>query len=211
MSATVMTVHPTTVTVITRLFHMVRWEPGARERLQAAALELYANGGFEETTAADIAQSVGLTERTFFRYFADKREVLFHGQELFQQVFLDGVAAAPEDATALDAVSFALQAASAFFPDERRAYSRLRQTIIVANPGLQERELLKMAWLSAGIAGALRERGISEPQATLAAETGVTVFGVAFRQWLAEDEERSLADIEVDTLRDLRALSLAAQ
>jgi AcrR family transcriptional regulator len=190
---------------------MVRWEPGARERLQAAALDLYANRGFEQTTAADIAQSVGLTERTFFRYFADKREVLFAGQDLFQQIFLDGVAAAPKGASALDTVAFALQTASSFFPDDRRPYSRLRQTIIAANPGLHERELLKMAGLSEGIAGALRKRGIIEPQATLAAETGVTVFGVAFRQWIAEDEERSLADIEVDTLRDLRALSLAAQ
>jgi AcrR family transcriptional regulator len=188
---------------------MVRWEPGARERLQAAALDLYAKRGFEQTTAADIAESVGLTERTFFRYFADKREVLFAGQDEFQQVFLDGVDAAPEDASALDTVAFALQAASAFFPDERRPYSRLRQTIIVANPGLHERELLKLAWLSEAIAGGLRKRGIVEPQATLAAETGVTVFGVAFRQWIAENEERSLADIEADTLEDLRALSLA--
>jgi AcrR family transcriptional regulator len=188
---------------------MVRWEPGARERLQAAALDLYANRGFEETTAADIAESVGLTERTFFRYFADKREVLFDGQERLRQAFLDGVAAAPEGSSALDAVAFALQSISSFFPDGRRASSRLRQTIILANPGLQERELLKLAWLSAGIAGALRERGILEPQATLAAEAAVTVFGVAFRQWIADDEVRSLADIEVDTLADLRALSLA--
>ncbi|MGI3780205.1 MAG: TetR family transcriptional regulator, partial [Janthinobacterium lividum] len=77
---------------------MVRWEPGAQERLQAAALDLYAQRGFEQTTAADIAQAAGLTERTFFRYFADKREVLFAGQDIFQQVFVDGVAAAPEGA-----------------------------------------------------------------------------------------------------------------
>ncbi len=209
MSVTAITVHAIAVTVITRLAGMVRWEPGARERLQAAGLDLYASRGFEQTTAAEIAQSVGLTERTFFRYFTDKREVLFHGQELFQQIFLDGAAAAPEGSSALDVVAFALQAASSFFPDDRRTYSRLRQTIIVANPGLQERELLKMAWLSEGMAGALRKRGIMEPQATLAAETGVTVFGVAFRQWIAEDEERSLAEIEVDTLGEMRAMSLA--
>ncbi|MGI3782016.1 MAG: TetR family transcriptional regulator, partial [Janthinobacterium lividum] len=138
----------------------------------------------------------------------DKREVLFAGQEHFRQVFLDGVAAAPEDASALDAVASALQAAAAFFPDERRAHSRLRQAIILANPGLQERELLKMASLSEGIAGALRGRGVPEPRATLAAETGVTVFGVAFRRWLADDEGRSLGAVETDTLSDLRALAL---
>jgi AcrR family transcriptional regulator len=188
---------------------MVRWEPGARDRLQAAALELYAARGFEQTTAADIAEAAGLTERTFFRYFADKREVLFSGQELFQQVFLDGAAAAPEGSSALDAVACALEAASSFFPDDRRSSSRLRQTIIVINPGLQERELLKMAWLSEAIAGALRQRGIVEPQATLAAETGVTVFGVAFRQWIADDEVRSLGDIATATLAEVRVMSLA--
>jgi AcrR family transcriptional regulator len=188
---------------------VVRWQPGARERLRAAALDLFASRGFEQTTAADIAASVGLTERTFFRYFADKREVLFDGQDLLHGVFVDGVAAAPEAASVVDTVAYALQAGSSFFPDERRAYSRLRQTIIVANPGLQERELLKMARLAEGIAAALRERGVPEPQATLAAEAGVTVFGVAFRQWIAEGEERSLAEIERDVLGTLRALTTA--
>jgi AcrR family transcriptional regulator len=186
---------------------MVRWEPGAQVRLQVAALDLYAARGFEQTTAADIAQSVGLTERTFFRYFADKREVLFAGQEIFQQVFVDGVAAAPEDASALDVVACALQAASSFFPDDRRAHSRQRQAIIEANPSLHERELLKMAWLAEAIAEALRGRGVTEPQATLAAKTGVTVFSVAYRQWLAEDEKRSLGEIEADVLAKVRELS----
>ena len=188
---------------------MVRWEPGARERLQEAALDLSASRGFEETTAADIAEAAGLTERTFFRHFADKREVLFDGQELLRQAFLDGVAAAPPAASALETVAFALQAATSFFPDERRPHARLRQSVVVAHPGLQERELLKMAALADGVAGALRARGVTEPQATLAAETGVTVFGVAFRRWVADDEERPLAEIEVATWEDLRALSLA--
>ncbi len=84
---------------------MVRWEPGARERLQAAALDLFAARGFEQTTAADIAASVGLTERTFFRYFADKREVLFDGQELLHGAFVKGVGAAPEAASVVDTVA----------------------------------------------------------------------------------------------------------
>src|SRR6202020_2328630 len=98
------------VAVITRLGRMVRWEPGARERLQAAALELFATRGFEQTTAAEIAQAVGLTERTFFRNFSDKREVLFHGQEQFLRAFLDGVDKAPADASALELIAAALQA-----------------------------------------------------------------------------------------------------
>ena len=186
---------------------MVRWEPGARARLQAAALDLYAAHGFEQTTAADVAQAAGLTERTFFRYFADKREVLFAGQEHFQQSVLDGVAAAPEGATPLEVVAFALQAAATFFPDERRGHSRLRDSIITAHPALQERELLKMAALADAIAGALGARGVSEVQAVLAAETWVTVFTVSYRRWTAPDEERSLAEVEAATLDDLRALA----
>ena len=189
---------------------MVRWEPGAQERLQAAALDLYAERGFEQTTAADVAQAAGLTERTFFRYFADKREVLFSGQERFSQVFLDGVDAAPDGASALAVVAHALQAAAAFFPDDRRTHSRRRYAVIAANPGLQERELLKMASLAEGIAAALQARGVDEARAVLAAETGVTVFTVSYRRWMAEGEGRSLAVVEADTLRDLRALTLVA-
>ena len=86
---------------------MVRWEPGARERLQAAALELFATRGYEQTTAAEIAQSVGLTERTFFRHFSDKREVLFYGGEQFLQGFVDGVDAAPPGASPFEVIAFA--------------------------------------------------------------------------------------------------------
>ncbi|MCU1527512.1 MAG: TetR family transcriptional regulator [Frondihabitans sp.] len=186
---------------------MVRWEPGARERLQKAALELYAARGFEQTTAADIAASVGLTERTFFRHFADKREVIFNGQAEFQQIFVDGVTSAPEGGSALDVVSSALEAAAAFFPDERRDFSRLRQAIIVKNPSLHERELLKMTSLASGIAAALRTRGVTEPQATLAAESGVTVFGVAFRQWIEAGETRPLAELQHDMLLQLRSVT----
>jgi AcrR family transcriptional regulator len=189
---------------------MGRWEPGARERLQAAALELFATRGFEQTTAAEIAQSVGLTERTFFRHFADKREVLFYGQQEFLQAFLDGVDAAPPDAAPLEVIAFALQAATSFFPDERRSYSRMRQAVIDANPGLRERELHKLAGLATTVAEALRARGIGEPAATLAAESGGTVFGIAFAQWIREGERRSLADMASNVLNELLNLTAAA-
>ena len=78
---------------------MTRWEPGAPERLAQAALELYAERGFEQTTVAEIAKRAGLTERTFFRHFTDKREVLFAGQDDFQRLFVTEVEAAPADAT----------------------------------------------------------------------------------------------------------------
>ena len=188
---------------------MVRWEPGARERLQAAALELFATRGFEQTTAAEIAQAVGLTERTFFRHFSDKREVLFYGQEQFIQVFVDAVAAAPPGASPLAAVTSALRAGSQYFTDERRPYSRIRQSVIDQNPALQERERHKLAGLATAVAGALRDRGVGEPAATLAAESGTTVFGIAFTQWLRDGETRSLADIASDVLRELASLTAA--
>ena len=186
---------------------MVRWEPGARERLQAAAIDLFLGRGYEKTTAADIAQSVGLTERTFFRHLADKREVLFDGQELLEQAFLKGVAAARPDATPLELVASALAAAAEFFPAERRVYSSRRQAIITANPALQERELLKLAGLATSVATALRARGVPESPARLAAESGVTVFGVAFRKWIAEGEERSFLDLEREVLGELVAMT----
>jgi AcrR family transcriptional regulator len=189
---------------------MVRWEPGARERLQAAALELFATRGFEQTTAAEIAESVGLTERTFFRHFSDKREVLFYGQDQFLRAFIDGVDAAPPDASPIEVIASSLEAAAALFPDERRPYSRLRQSVIDQNPALQERELHKFARLAVAVAEALRARGIGEPAATLAAQSGATVFGIAFAQWIREGERRSLTDIAAEVLRELVSLSTAA-
>jgi AcrR family transcriptional regulator len=199
------------VTVITTLDIMARWEPGARQRLQAAALELFATRGFEQTTAAEIAQSVGLTERTFFRHFSDKREVLFYGQEQFLQAFIDGMAEAPAGAPALEVVGGALRAAGTFFPDERRPYSRLRQSVIDQNPALQEREGHKLAGLATTVAAVLRDRGVTEPAATLAAQAGATVFGIAFAQWIRDGETRSLADIAAEVLGELVNLTGAAR
>jgi AcrR family transcriptional regulator len=186
---------------------MTRWEPGARERLNGAALKLYAGKGFEETTVAEIAQAAGLTERTFFRYFADKREVLFAGSELLEQHMVDGAASAPPGATAYEVARAAVTAAAAYFPGDRREYSRLRARVIGANPQLLERELRKMSSLAEAIAVALRGRGIPEPMATLAAQSGVTVFRVAFAGWIVKGEHRSFAEIEAETFTQLGAMT----
>jgi AcrR family transcriptional regulator len=186
---------------------MVRWEPGARDRLQAAALELFSSQGFEQTTAAQIAESVGLTERTFFRHFSDKREVLFYGQERFLQAFADGANAAPPDASPLAVIASAVHGAAALFPDEIRPYSRTRQSVIEKNPALQERELHKRAGLATIAAQALRVRGTGEPAATLAGESAATVFYVAFAHWIRDGETRSLSRIAADVLSEFSMLA----
>ncbi len=187
---------------------MARWQPGTRERLQATTLELFAEQGFEGTTVAEIASRAGLTERTFFRYFADKREVLFAGQDEFAGMFLDRIAAGPPDAEPFPLVMAAVRAAATeFFPAERRWYSRQRQTIIDGHPGLQERELLKLAGLTTAMAAALRERGTPEPGAVLSAEFGVTAFRVAFARWVSDGEDRDMDVILDDVLSELRVMA----
>src|ERR1700691_4111279 len=153
---------------------MGRWQPDSRGRLQEAALALYSERGFDQTTAAQIAARAGLTERTFFRHFADKREVLFGGSALLQERIVDGVAGAPAADGPLDAVSRGLDAAAIMLGQFRRDLSRQRQAVIAANPELRERELAKLADYASAVAAALRHRGVSEPQATLAAEGGLT-------------------------------------
>jgi AcrR family transcriptional regulator len=185
---------------------MARWEGGARERLQAAALERFTEHGFDGTTVAEIAATAGLTERTFFRYFADKREVLFQGQEQFQQAFITAIEEADGGPDAMSIVAAALDKAAAWFPEQRRPWSRARQAVIDADPGLLERELLKLSALAIAMATALRERGINATAATLAAESGVAVFRVAFAAWVAEGEQRSLAQCQRDALTELRTL-----
>lgn len=190
---------------------MARWEPGAAERLQKAALELFAARGFEQTTATEIAEAVGLTERTFFRHFSDKREVLFHGQDALVAAFLTGIDNAPPDASPFEVVAAALRSVSSFFPDERRPHSRTRQSVIDQNPALQERERHKLSSIATTIAEALRARGVDEVAATLAAESGATVFAIAFTQWIRNDEERSLTDIAAEVLRELLTLAATAR
>src|ERR1700722_8008409 len=154
---------------------MGRWEPDSRGRLQEAALALYSERGFDQTTAAQIAARAGLTERTFFRHFADKREVLFGGSAVLKERIVTGVADAPAQDGPFDAVAGGLATASAMLGEFRRDLSRQRHDVIAANPELRERELAKLDDYGAAVADALRARGVGEPQASLAADAGMTV------------------------------------
>jgi AcrR family transcriptional regulator len=183
---------------------MGRWTPNARGRLEQAAMELYGERGFEQTTVAEIAARAGLTERTFFRHFADKREVLFWGARALQDLLVSGVAGAPDSAAPIDAVAAALEAAGAVL-QERHDYSRQRQAIIAANAELRERELIKLASLASAIAGALRRRGVTEPAASLTAEAGIAVFRIAFARWVDQTNERDMPELIRSSLDELRA------
>jgi AcrR family transcriptional regulator len=185
---------------------MVRWEPNARGRLGEAAFELFVERGFEQVTVAEIAERAGLTERTFFRYFADKREVLFAGADGFQELFVSTVGGAPDSAAPIDAVAGALYAAAAMFA-AHEAGVRRRAAIIAAHPDLRERELVKLATVAAAVAGALRGRGVAEPAASLTAEAGLAVFRIAFTSWIGAPEGPGLAQLIGESLDELRAVT----
>jgi len=186
---------------------MTRWEPNARGRLELAALELYGERGYDQTTVAEIARRAGLTERTFFRYFADKREVLFYGSGMLQDGLVRGIEDAPAALPPIDAVAASLEAVADSLFEERHDLARQRQVVVAATPELQERELIKMATLSAAVAGALRRRGVTDPGASLAAEAGVAVFRVAFQRWVRQPGDPG--DAGGETLAQLIRQSLA--
>jgi AcrR family transcriptional regulator len=187
---------------------MSRWEPNASGRLSEAAMDLYVERGFEQTTVADIAARAGLTARTFFRHFADKREVIFGGTSALQDCIADAIEAAPASAAPMDVVAAALDAAATVLGG-RRDYSRCRHQVIAAHPELQERELIKMASLSAVLADGLRRRGVADDDARLVAEAGIAVFRVAFDRWIEEPRDRELGTVMRESLDQLRALTAA--
>ena len=185
---------------------MTRWGPDAKGRLMQSALELYAKRGYDQTTVAEIAERSGLTERTFFRHFADKKEVLFAGSNNLRDLLVTAVASAPSSAAPLEAVTAGLLAAGVVFSEERRDYARRRQSIIAANAELRERELIKLATLASAIADTLRRRGVPDPAASLTAEAGIAVFRVAFARWVDAHNELGWSELVGDSLAELKVL-----
>ena len=191
--------------VIITLLSMGRWQPDARGRMKRAAMDLGAERGFEQTTAGDIAEHAGVTERTFFRHFADKREVLFDGSEALLQSTREAIVAAPADLSPLETALLGIAAATELVVDDRDHAVR-RWQIITANPSLQERELLKLATMADTTAEALRNRGIAEPAASLAAHNAVTVFRVAYSRWVSTPESPVFTACFKETAAALRTL-----
>ncbi len=184
---------------------MGRWQPNAQGRLAEAAMELFAERGYEGTTVAEIAARAGLTERTFFRHYADKREVLFDGGGQMQELLTGAAAGAPAGAEPIEAAAVALEAVSSVLDERRgREFARRRQAVIAANPELQERELGKLASWSHALAAALQERGAPPATANLVAEVALAVFRAAFERWVQAGEERDLEAIVRQALAELK-------
>jgi AcrR family transcriptional regulator len=186
---------------------MTRWEPDPRGRLEKAAMELYRERGYEKTTVAQIAERAGLTERTFFRHFADKREILFAGGAQLQELALSAIASAPAYTTPLEAAVVGIEAAGAMLEERRgRRFARQRQAIIAASPELRERELHKLAAMAAGVAEALRERGVGDPGAGILGEVVIAIFRISFERWVAESSGPGLTELMRESLAELRGL-----
>ena len=156
-----------------------------------AALDAFTDEGFEQATVASIAGRAGVTERTFFRHFADKREVLFEGSAILQEVVTGAIAAAPSGLTPIETITRAFEAVGPFFT-ERQEFARRRSAVIAANTSLLERELLKLQTLKDANADAMRARGVPEPDATLTAEFGATIFHIGFQRWIEAPAETGL-------------------
>jgi AcrR family transcriptional regulator len=186
---------------------MGRWPEGARTRLEAAALALFVEQGFAETTVPQIAARAGLTTRTFFRHFADKREALFAYQAELPDVVREVMADAPTSASALEVISVSMQRLAETKFDGRRDHLLAYQAVIDADAGLRERGLRKMSILSEAIGRGFRDRGMDDLSATLAAHTAVTVFSVALDRWLGAVDETSLSIHVSDTLTALQSLT----
>jgi AcrR family transcriptional regulator len=185
---------------------MARWQPGATQRLVAAAVDLFTEQGYDATTVAQIAERAGVTKSTFFRHFSDKRELLVAGQETLSRLLADGITEAPADASPLEAVAAGLErAAGAMGPANRELGPRLKAAV-AASTELQERDALKNVGLAAAMTAALAARGVPDPTAHLAGELGVLAFKRGYTQWSEgdRDDASGLAHHALAALEDLR-------
>ncbi len=178
----------------------------ARRRLQQATLELFQQQGYDATTTAEIAERAGVTERTFFRHFADKREALFDGEEAFRDSLAEAVVAAPQDMLPMEALFHAFRSVEPLL-QRNRPFTEPRQKVIAKNPALQERVLSKTAKLTVGLSDALRQRGVEESMAGFAAQIGMAILAHATSAWLA-DPTMDLSAHLAKSHTELRQLSI---
>lgn len=186
---------------------MARWEPGARERLVLAAVDLFTEQGYDATTVAQITERAGVTKSTFFRHFPDKRELLVAGQQTLSRLLTEGIADASEAATPLEAVAAGLERASSTMGPLNHELAPRLKAAVDANVELQERDALKQVGLAAAMNDALLNRGVPATLAHLAAELGVLAFKKGFADWLQADQHATLAPYVLTVLEELRTAS----
>ncbi len=188
---------------------MARWQPGARERLVVAAVDLFTEQGYDATTVAQIAERAGVTRSTFFRYFPDKREILVAGQQTLSELLAEGIAEAPVGASPLEAIAAGLQRVSSAIGPMNRELGPRMKAAVAANAELQERDALKRVGLAAAMTTALTARGVPDATAELAAELGVLAFKRGYTEWSESDREaeHALAHYALAALNGLRAAS----
>lgn len=175
-----------------------------------AAVDLFADQGYDATTVSEIAERAGgLSKMTFFRHFPDKREVLFAGQDKMGQLLADVIAAAPGSATPLQAVGAGLDALAALHANDQREFAVRVRAAIVGNAELRERAVAKRFALTEAAAVALEKRGVPDLTAGLAAELGIRAYYRAYEQWADSPGEQTLADFARRSLSELRAASAA--
>lgn len=183
---------------------MARWEGNARGRLEQAALDLFDEQGYDRTTVAQIAQRANLTERSFYRWFADKREALFGGGDELEQHLVAAIEAVPAETGALSTLLAAFPSVTEVI--RTREFLRTRSAVIAANPPLRERELIKLASLSEAVTDALLRRGCDRRTARLATDIGMALFRSASDRWMA-DEHADPATIMSSITADLRTVT----
>jgi AcrR family transcriptional regulator len=184
-----------------------RWAPDARERLEAAALDLFAENSYEETTVAQIADRAGLNRATFFRHFSDKREILFGGEDRLAELFTAGIRSAAPDGTVSECLRAAFVSADVAMTEEQRVKTARRALVVASNVEVQERGLLKHARIARAISAALRERGIDELSARLGSEIGLLAFSVGVEHWLQSRTNESFSHHAAAALDELQARS----
>ncbi len=190
---------------------MARWQPGARERLVVAAVDLFTEQGYDATTVAQIAERAGVTRSTFFRHFPDKRELLVAGQETLSRLLADGICGAAAGASPLEAVAAGLERASSAMGPVNRDLGPRISAAVAASTELQERDALKTVGLAAAMTAALVARGVPDPTAHLAGELGVLAFKRGYARWSAAgpDDDTGLARHTLAALEDLHAAAAA--
>lgn len=188
---------------------MARWEPGARERIVLAAVDLFTEQGYDATTVAQIAERAGITKSTFHRYFPDKRELLAAGQETLSRLLAEGIAEAPEGSSPLEAVAAGLERASSGMGQMNRDLGPRLKAAVAASAELRERNALKNVGLAAAMTDALLARGVPDPTARLAGELGVLAFKRGYAAW-SEGDRDATDDLAPYTLTALDELRLAS-